>query len=322
MNKKLLIGFLVVLILGVIAFMVNDLFFSEKSHENPYAIKTDSIQKKDTSLFCYKETFQIKPDMEELNGIAIDENDNIIAIGSKVIIYDKSYKEIKSFKLSESGNCAAVNAGGEIFIGVQNHIEVWNEKGLQLRSWTTGNKESIITGIAVNDVSVFAADADERLVHQYDLKGKLINNLGVGDSVKGVPEIIIRSPIFDVSVGRDNEIWIANPGAYLLEAFDTKGNLKTTWGHSSDEIDGFCGCCNPTNFTLLPNGYFVTSEKKTPRVKIYSPEGKFVCIVVGPDKFDDGTKGLDLAVDSKNRIYVLDPVRKQIRIFEKIKATE
>ncbi len=317
MNKKLIIGFLVVLILGLIAFMANDLFFSEKSHENPYVLNTDSLKKNDTSLICYKEIFQINPGIDELSGIAMDERENIIAVGSKVIIYDKTFKEIKSFKLSEAANCAAVSSDGEIYIGFQNHIEVWDEKGLQIRSWPTGNKESIITGIAVNDKSVFAADADERLVHQYDFKGKLINNIGMGDTVKGVPEIIIRSAFFDVSIGRDNEIWLANPGGYLLEAFDDKGNMKTTWGHASDEIDGFCGCCNPTNFTLLSDGCFVTSEKATPRVKIYSPEGKFICIAAGPDKFDEGTKGLDLAVDSKNKIYVLDPVRKQIRVFEK-----
>ena len=40
-------------------------------------------------------------------------------------------------------------------------------------------------------------------------------------------------------------------------------------------------------------------------------------VVAGPDQFTEGTVGIDLAVDSKNRIYVLDPMRKQVRIFEK-----
>ena len=34
-------------------------------------------------------------------------------------------------------------------------------------------------------------------------------------------------------------------------------------------------------------------------------------------QFVEGTIGLDLAVDSENRIYVLDPVKKMVRIFEK-----
>jgi len=317
MNKKIILTFLVVLIIAVIALMVKDLFFSDTDHENPFELQTDNLKKNDTTLICYKEIYQIKPNIDDLSGIAVDKENNIIVVGSKLMIYDKTFKEIKSVKLSETGNCVAINSTGEIYIGIQNHIEVYDMNAGLKRHWATSNKESVITGIAVNDSSVFAADAADRVVHQYDFKGKLINNIGGKNAGKGIQEIIIRSPFFDVSIGRDNEIWISNPGCYLLEAFDVKGNLKTTWGKSSAELDGFCGCCNPTNFTLLSDGSFVTSEKATPRVKIYSPEGKFVCLVAGPDKFDEGTKGLDLAVDSENTIYVLDPERKQIRVFKK-----
>ena len=319
MNKKFIIGFLVLLILAVIAIMVYDFYFSENNQENPYELNTESLIKFDTSKIWYKEIIKINPEIDELKGIAIDESDNIIVTGSKVIIYNKAFKEIKSFKLGETGNCVAVNSIGEIFIGVQNHIEVWDLKGDFLKRWETGNTESILTGIAVNESSVYIADAANRVVYEYDSKGKFIKEIGVKDSTKGIPAIILRSQYFDVSIGRDNEIWVANPGFYLLEAFDKNGNLITTWGKSSEEIEGFCGCCNPTNFAVLSDGSFVTSEKTIPRVKIYSPAGEFVCVVAGPDKFDDGTKGLDLAVDSKNRIYILDPLRKQIRVFEKFK---
>lgn len=317
MKKKLLVGFLVILIFAVIAFMVKDLFFSKVSQENPYELNADSLNKYDTALICYKEILQIKPDIEELNGIAIDEKDNLILAGSKLVIYDRNYNLVKSFKLAVAANCLAVNSNNEIFIGVENHIEVWNMQGKLLKQWQTGNSESALTGIAVNDSSVFVADATERLVHQYNFKGKFINNLGREDSLKGVHAIVIRSPFFDVAIGRDKEIWVVNPGMYLLEAFDKKGNLKSSWGKSSDEIDGFCGCCNPTNIALLSDGSFVTSEKAIPRVKIYSQSGVFKCIVAGADQFNEGTKGLDLAVDSKNRIFILDPMRKQIRVFAK-----
>ncbi|MBI5541027.1 MAG: hypothetical protein HY951_13260 [Bacteroidia bacterium] len=317
MNKKLIIGFLIILILAVVALMVKDLYFSEVSQDNPYELNTDSLKKYDTSLICYKEVAQIKPEIDELNGISIDDNDDIVIVGSKVIVYDKEFKELKSFKLGEVGNCVAVNSIGEIYLGVQNHVEVWDLNGNFLRRWETGNTESILSGIAINESSVFVADATDRVVHEYDLKGKFLKDFAKEDSLKGVPGIIIRSAFFDVSIGRDEEIWIVNPGAYLLEAFDKKGGLISSWGKSSEEIQGFCGCCNPTNFTLLSDGSFVTSEKAIPRVKIYSPSGEFVCIVAGPDKFDDGTKGLDLAVDSRNKIYILDPSMKQIRVFEK-----
>ena len=80
-------------------------------------------------------------------------------------------------------------------------------------------------------------------------------------------------------------------------------------------IDGFCGCCNPSNVAFLSDGSVVTSEKGIERIKMYSPEGDFKCVVATPASCNEGTKGLDLVVDAEDRILVLDPERRQVRIF-------
>lgn len=79
--------------------------------------------------------------------------------------------------------------------------------------------------------------------------------------------------------------------------------------------EGFCGCCNPSNFAILSDGSFVTSEKGIERIKVYLPDGTFKCIVAGPDAFIEGTTGLDLAVNSRDRIFVLDPEKRMVRVF-------
>jgi hypothetical protein len=83
------------------------------------------------------------------------------------------------------------------------------------------------------------------------------------------------------------------------------------------DIERFCGCCNPGHIAILQDGSFVTAEKGIARVKIYNRLGQLVAVVAGPEKFMEGTVGMDLAVDSRNRIYVLDPKRHCVRIFEK-----
>ena len=96
-------------------------------------------------------------------------------------------------------------------------------------------------------------------------------------------------------------------------------------------IDGFCGCCNPANFDMLPDGRFVTCEKGLPRIKVYSPEGDFESVVAGPEAFSKNAKscslnglsncrtgGMDVAVDSKGRVIVMDPVERVVRIFERV----
>ena len=81
-------------------------------------------------------------------------------------------------------------------------------------------------------------------------------------------------------------------------------------------IDGFSGCCNPTHFTILPNGDIVTAEKGLIRVKLYSKDGILKGVVATPEQFSEGTTGLDLVVDSRGKIFINDPIRKQVRIFE------
>lgn len=81
------------------------------------------------------------------------------------------------------------------------------------------------------------------------------------------------------------------------------------------EIEGFCGCCNPSHFAIREDGSFVTSEKGIPRIKVYDRLGRLASVVAGPDSFDEGTVGLDLALDSAQRVLVLDPARRAVRIF-------
>jgi hypothetical protein len=59
----------------------------------------------------------------------------------------------------------------------------------------------------------------------------------------------------------------------------------------------------------------VTSEKGLPRVKVYGADGKFAGVVAGFETFSPEVVGLDLAVDSKGRVYVLDPASKTVRVY-------
>jgi hypothetical protein len=82
-------------------------------------------------------------------------------------------------------------------------------------------------------------------------------------------------------------------------------------------VEGFAGCCNPSHFIILEDGSFVTAEKGIARIKVYNILGKLESIVAEPDLFIEGTVDLDLAVDSKQRIFTLDHKKKAVRIFSK-----
>ena len=82
-------------------------------------------------------------------------------------------------------------------------------------------------------------------------------------------------------------------------------------------IEGFAGCCNPSHFIILEDGSFVTAEKGIARIKIYNRLGNLESVVAAPDQFIEGTVDLDLAVDSRQRIYTLDHKKNSVRIFTK-----
>jgi sugar lactone lactonase YvrE len=92
--------------------------------------------------------------------------------------------------------------------------------------------------------------------------------------------------------------------------------MLSAWNKTSMLWDGFSGCCNPSHIAILSDGSFVTSEKGLTRVKVHGANGALKAIVATPEQFEEGTVGLDIAIDSQDRIYIADPERGAIRVFE------
>lgn len=318
MKQKIIISFSLILLLIVVYLMWKDFYTNKnRNQENPFEYNIDNLKTIDPELITYKEITQINPDIEDLIAIAVDYNDNIYVTGkNKVMIY-KDDNLVSSFNIDSTAYSININANGDIFLGMLDHVEIFDQKGNLKARWKAVNHNSVITSIATNDESVFIADAGNKVVYHYNFEGKLVNKIGEKDTLKGSPGFIIPSPYFDLLIGNHGELWVVNPGRHALENYTADGNLISSWERRSMQLEGFSGCCNPSNIAMLSDGSFVTCEKGIERVKIHTPTGDFKTVVASPNMFEEGTKGLDLAVDSEDRIYVLDPVKKLIRIFEK-----
>ncbi len=319
MNKRLTITLALALLLIALYFMVSDFFMQDSKPEgNPWEYNIDHLKKTDSTQLCYKEIKQFEPGMEKPKAIAIDHLDNLYVVGkNKVKIYNNEGSFLSEFNTGKQATTVTVSPQSEIIIAMGDHIEIWNAKGKKLSLWEPINNKSVLTSVAVHENSIFVADAGNKIVYHYNLEGELQNSIGKKDTLQGIPGFVIPSPYFDLLIGRDNELWVINPGRHQFEAYSFDGRLKSSWKRTSMQIDGFSGCCNPSNIALLSDGSFVTSEKGIERVKIHTPSGDFKCLVAGSEAFEKGTVGIDLAVDSKDRIYVLDPHWSEIKIFER-----
>lgn len=285
--------------------------------------------KTDPSLIKYKEIGKINTKLQDASVIATDSKDRIYVAGDKLIrTFDDKGELLSEIKLPDSATSLAIADNGDIYVAIRDHIEVYNQKGKQVSKWNSIGKNAIITAIAVYKDNIFIANAGEKIVQRYDVKENLINLIGKKNPDKGISGFIIPSPYFDLSVPNDGLLRVVNPGNHKIETYTFDGDLLSSWGKTSLEIDGFGGCCNPVNISILPDGKFITCEKGIPRIKIYSEKGDFIGVVAGAESFantvgihnpeickEDSTKALDVAVDSKARILVLDPVEKTVRIF-------
>jgi len=317
MKQKIIIISAIILLLALVVFMVKDFFYSKPESRNPYEFELSNVRTGDTSMATYTETGQIKTTLEEIYGLATDASGKIHVSGKDgVEIFDASGKAENKFKIDGIAQSITVNENGDIILGMQDHIEIWNTIGKQTSKWQSFGPDAVITSIAVKGNDIFVADAGQKVVYRCDLNGNLIIKIGLKDPATGVPGFIIPSAFFDLGISNDGNLWVVNPGRHSFEKYNFDGKLLTSWGKASMAMEGFCGCCNPSNFAMIYDSLFVTSEKAIERVKIYNADGSFRCIVATPDQFEAGTKGLDLAVDKKNRILVLDPIKKLIRIFE------
>jgi hypothetical protein len=297
----------------------------ESSLSKAFTYDLEELRKTDPALIKYEEIDNIQTGFEEVYAIAIDSSHRIYVAGDKAIkVFHSDGYAISEIGLPESPRCLTVVENGTLYVGMPDHIEVYNQSGTRVAKWESAGENALLTSVAVYGEDVWVANARERVVLRYDTSGKLIKRIGEKDMDRNIPGFIIPSPYFDLAVAPDGLLRVTNPGLQRVEAYTFDGDLEIWWGKPANSIDGFVGCCNPVNFAILPDGRFVTCEKGIPRVKVYSDRGVFESVVAGAELFEtsDEAYALDVAVDSQGRVLVLDPERKSIRIFGLIDKKE
>lgn len=294
---------------------------------NPFAYDVSHYEMVDPKLISHEEITRFKSPYPQARRIAIGPADTLyVCSGNYVTGFNTAGERTSEIACAEPPHCVAPAADGTVFVGLRTHIEVFDAKGTRQATWESPGKKSWITGLAVSHADLFAADAGGRVILRYDRSGQVTARIGEKNSSRNVPGFIVPSPFLDVHLAADGLLRVNNPGRHRVELYTVDGDFEGSWGAISMGIAGFCGCCNPINLALLPDGRYVTCEKGLPRVKIYSAKGEFETVVAGPDAFTENAKacgpsdctagGLDAAVDSQGRIHILDLVTGSIRIMK------
>ena len=316
--KNILTYSLVALV--IIALIILGYLFIKPNHtgidENPYSMKMDSLGEISTDKFCATNYSSIQLEGTKSEAIAVDKNNNIfVSSDKKILCFDANGNSVSEIKCDYLATALAFS-GDNLIAAFTNEISIFDAAGKQLINLKLKNKKSYITSLATIDGIIYAADAQAAKVYCFSEDGKLLKTIGQSADKKELTFFVLPSFYFDVAFGKDKSIWIANTGRHKLVQLDNDDHIISSWGETSSAVEGFCGCCNPSNFALMHDGSFITSEKGLVRVKKYNKNGDFECVIAGPEKFKEDAKGLDIAIDSNDKIYVLEPEAMKIHIFD------
>ncbi len=305
-----------------------------------FTLDLTELIKIDPALISYEQSCEFPVAMDEVRAIAAGPNGKIYVAGDQSVhVFRPDGSKDIAIELDGAARSLAVAGSehataGRIYVGVGRRVELFDADGKPAGSWDDFESNAILTSIAIAENNIFVADAGNRLVLQFDLAGKLVGKIGMTDPDREMPGFSVPSEYFDIAVDSEEMLYIANPGRLRIETYSFDGNLETFWGEAGSGIKNFFGCCNPSQFALLPDGKFVTSEKGIPRVKIYSDEGDFESVVAGSAQLEikkyeigdprsaQGGIVFDVASDADGRVLLLDPKKKSVRIFTLTKSAE
>jgi hypothetical protein len=294
---------------------------------NPWAYDLSRYLTTDPSLIHYAETGSFPSPKPDARCLSLGGNGRLwLAAGRSVVQLARDGAMLDSFSTAQTVRGLTVH-GETLYVAFKEQVAVLDLQGTQLALWDSPGGKTYFTGIAADADSIFVADAGNRVVHRFDRSGKARNRIGARDSKRNIPGFIVPSPFFSVVTGSDGLVRVTNPGRHRVELYTPNGDLELAWGKPGAAIENFCGCCNPIDLALLPDGRTVTFEKGIPRVKVYSAKGEFESVVAGPETFTENARacgpnectlgGMDGVVDDPGRVLILDFATGRVRVLER-----
>ena len=303
MNKKLT-GFLaLIIILAFIGYMIYDASTNSGKNEES-VISSDTIYEESWAV---DRTYNVSDG--RLSSVAVSPG-GIIYLGGDSFVKAVNNDLSEIWKLETGRQITALSVSGDtVFASTTETILLISVSGTLITEWGPYESNSIITSVYSGKQFLVFADAGNKLVYILKKNGELHSMLGQAEE-----KFVVPSPYFDVALS-DDLLFIANTGHRRIETWTADGKKLSQFGEPGTAPGAFCGCCNPSHFAIIPQG-FVTTEKGINRIKILDHSGNFVEFVSSQNDFIPSIP-LDVASADGKTIYAANSVNSTLYLFKR-----
>lgn len=254
---------------------------------------------------------------QHIGGVCVDDKDNVIISGDKAVItYDSNGKQVSRFTVPDGAGCVAVGEKDTIWVATMKapfSVVQYDRSGKELTRFKLEMEGKPVTGLGAYKDNVLVAHANPGTIICYK-DGKKDHEIGRAEgAARGLSTCC---GILDFCVDKDGYVHVAELGGHRVSIFTVDGKRVGSWGKQGKNAENFDGCCNPVSIAYLGNGIFATAEKEVPKIKIFSGDEKVVKMVTDIADVARGCGNLNLAADSKGRIYAVNEVAKHVFIVQ------
>jgi DNA-binding beta-propeller fold protein YncE len=172
-------------------------------------------------------------------------------------------------------------------------------------------------GIATSpDGSIYIADSGNHRIQHFAQDGSLLNAWGsfADATVSAAPGGTFNAP-WDVAVGPDGSIYVADTWNHRVQKFSPQGEFLTMWGYfgAGEAPEAFWG---PRSIAVGADGNVFVTDTGNKRVVVFTADGapvtSFGSLGFAPGQFDEP---VGLALDDQGRLFVADTWNQRIQVL-------
>jgi DNA-binding beta-propeller fold protein YncE len=185
-------------------------------------------------------------------------------------------------------------------------------------------------GLAIaSDGSTYVADSDNHRIVKFDAQGEFVLSFGTWSGQPpnndlfnpnwNPPEGTFTEP-WDVAVGPDGSIYVADTWNNRIQKFDANGKFIKMWGHfgeSSGQASGAEGqFYGPRGIAVSNEGQVYVSDTGNKRVQVFDADGDFVTQFGGGGLLAGNLdEPVGIAVSDDDEVVVVDTWNGRLQVF-------